>query len=224
MLDRAISTKFLTHRVSLRGSYPIFEKKFCLTKNGGHFEFSKFSQKLQNIKMLISRKPYYIERFQRNFWPTGYLCRVLIPIFKKFLSCQKWQPFRIFEFFAKIAKHKNAYILKTVLDTAISTKFLTHRVSLCSGYPNFEKIYVSPKMAAILNFRIFRKITKHKNAYISKTVLDRAISTKFLTHRVALQSSHAYFQQNFVSSKMADILNFPQKLQNIKMLISRKPY
>ena len=32
-------------------------------------------------------------------------------------------------------------------------------------------------MAAILNFRIFRKIAKHKNAYISKTVLDRAIST-----------------------------------------------
>ena len=35
-------------------------------------------------------------------------------------------------------------------------------------------------MAAILNFRIFRKIAKRKNAYISKTVLDRAISTKFL--------------------------------------------
>ena len=34
-------------------------------------------------------------------------------------------------------------------------------------------------MAAILNFQIFRKIAKHKNAYISKTVLDRAISTKF---------------------------------------------
>ena len=46
-------------------------------------------------------------------------------------------------------------------------------------------------MAAILNFRIFRKIAKHKNAYISKTLLDRAISTKFLTHRVSLQSSHA---------------------------------
>ena len=50
-------------------------------------------------------------------------------------------------------------------------------------------------MAAILNFRISRKIAKHKNAYISKTVLDRAISTKFLTHRVSLQSSHANFQK-----------------------------
>ena len=32
----------------------------------------------------------------------------------------------------------------------------------------FQKIFVSPKMAAILNFQNFRK-----NAYISKNVLDR---------------------------------------------------
>ena len=63
-------------------------------------------------------------------------------------------------------------------------------------------------MAAILNFWIFRKIAKHKNAYISKTVLDRAILTKFLTHRVSLQSSHANFQTIFVSPNIADILNF----------------
>ena len=65
-----------------------------------------------------------------------------------------------FRIFRKIAKHKNAYISKTVLDRAISTKFLTHRVSLESSYPNFEKIFLSPKMAAILNFRIFRKNCK----------------------------------------------------------------
>ena len=70
-----------------------------------------------------------------KFWPIGYLCRVAMRIFKKILSCQKWRPFWIFEFFAKIAKHKNAYISKTVLDRAISTKFLTHRVSLQSSYP-----------------------------------------------------------------------------------------
>ena len=81
-------------------------------------------------------------------------------------------------------------------------------------------------MAAILNFRIFRKIAKHKNAYISKTVLDRAISTKFLTHRVSLQSSHANFQKNFCLAKNGghfEFSNFSQKLQNIKMLISQKP-
>ena len=42
-------------------------------------------------------------------------------------------------------------------------------------------------MAAILNFQIFRKIAKRKNAYISKTVLDRAISMKFLNHRVSAE-------------------------------------
>ena len=113
-----------------------------------------------------------------------------------------------------------------MLDRAISTKFLTCRVSLQSSHANFQKKKFSPKMAAILNFRIFRKIAKRKNAYISKTVLDRAISTKFLTHRVSLESSHANFQKNFISPKMAAILNFrifAQKLQNTKMLISRKP-
>ena len=87
--------------------------------------------------------------------------------------------------------------------------------------PIFKKKFVSPKMAAILNFRIFRKIAKHKNAYISKTVLDRAISTKFLTHRVSLQSSHANFQKNFLLPKMAAILNFQIFAQ--KLQIFRKP-
>ena len=73
-----------------------------------------------------------------------------------------------------------------MLDRAISMNFLTHRVSLQSSHANFQKKNFLPKMAAILNFRIFRKIAKHKNAYISKTMLDRAISTKFLTHRLSL--------------------------------------
>ena len=71
-------------------------------------------------------------------------------------------------------------------------------------------------MAAILNFRIFRKNCKHKNAYISKTLLDRAISTKFLTRRVSLQSSHANFQIKNFSQKMAAILNFQIFRKNCK--------
>ena len=65
-----------------------------------------------------------------------------------------------FQIFAKIAKHKNAYISKTVLDRAISTKFLTSRISLRSSFPNFQKKFVAPKMAAILNSRNFRKNCK----------------------------------------------------------------
>ena len=75
-----------------------------------------------------------------------------------------------------------------MLDRAISMKFLTRRVSLQSSFPNFQKNFVLPKLAAILNF--CAKIAKHKNANISKTVLHRAISTKFFIFRVSLQSSY----------------------------------
>ena len=70
-------------------------------------------------------------------------------------------------------------------------KFLTQRVSLQSSHANFQKNFVLPKMAAILNFRIFaQKIAKRKNANSSNTVLHRAISTKFLIFRVSVQSSY----------------------------------
>ena len=71
-------------------------------------------------------------------------------------------------------------------------------------------------MAAILNFRIFRKIAKHKNAYISKTVLDRAISTKFLTRRVSLQGSHANLQTKNFSQKNGGHFEFSNFSQNCK--------
>ena len=53
--------------------------------------------------------------------------------------------------------------------------------------PIFKQKISRKKMAAILNFQIFRKIAKHKNAYILKTVLDRVISTKFLTHSISAE-------------------------------------
>ena len=53
------------------------------------------------------------------------------------------------KFFTKIAKHKNACILKTVRDGAILMKFLTHRVSLQNSNIDFQKSFVSPKIAAI---------------------------------------------------------------------------
>ena len=54
-----------------------------------------------------------------------------------------------------MAKHKFASISLTVRDRAISSKFSTHRVSKECTVCNFQKIFPSPKMAAILNFRIF---------------------------------------------------------------------
>ena len=149
-----------------------------------------------------------------KFFNLGVSLQSSYPNFQKFCSRQKWRPFWIFKFFTKIAKHKNPYISETVLDRVISMTFLVLRVCLQSSHPNFQKIFVSPKMAAIFEF--FVKIEKHKNAYISKTVLDRAISTKFLTLRVCLQSSHANFQKKFVSPKMAAILNFRIFRKNCK--------
>ena len=125
--------------------------------------------------------------------------------------------FRIF--FAKIAKHQNACISKTVPDRANLAKFLTHRVSMKTSLSKFQRIFHSPKMVAILNFRIFCKNAKLKNACISKTMLDRAISMKYLTHRVTLLSSWPNFQKNYVPSIMAAFLNFrifKKKLQNTK--------
>ena len=71
-------------------------------------------------------------------------------------------------------------------------------------------------MAAILNFEFWPKMAKHKFASISLTVRDRAISSKFLTHRVSKECTLCNFQQIFPSPKMAAILNFRIFAQNGK--------
>ena len=42
-------------------------------------------------------------------------------------------------------------------DRAILTKFLSHTKAKRDTLPNFQKFFLFPKMAAILNFRIFDK-------------------------------------------------------------------
>ena len=89
-------------------------------------------------------------------------------------------------------------ISKTVLDRAFSTKSLNRRVSLQSSYANFQKNFDSPKMAAILNFRFYAKIAKHKNANISKTVLDGELSLKSIAHsQFFSNNSFTYFWKIF---------------------------
>ena len=84
----------------------------------------------------------------------------------------------------------------TMRDRAISSKFLTHKVSEKCTLGNFQKIFPSPKLAAILNFRIFaKKWKKHKFATVSLTVRDRAISSKFSTHRLSEQCTLAIFKK-----------------------------
>ena len=113
-----------------------------------------------------------------------------------------------FRILPKMAKHKFVSISLTVRDRAISSKFSTHRVSKECTLCNFQKIFPSPKMAAILNFRILPKMAKHKFASISLTVRDRVISSKFSTHRVSKECTLCNFQKIFPSPKMAAILNF----------------
>ena len=70
-----------------------------------------------------------------------------------------------------MAKHKIACISLTVRDRAISSKFLALRVYKEGILFNFQKIFPSPKMAAILNFRIFAKNGKTQNCFY---LLNRA--------------------------------------------------
>ena len=143
---------------------------------------------------------------------------------KKFSPPQKWWPFWIFEFLPKMAKHKFASISLTVRDRAISSKFSTHRLSEQCTLGNFQKNFPSPKMAAILYFWIFAKTWKNTNLRtISLTVQDRAISSKFSTHKVSDKCPLANFQNVFPSPKMAAILNFrifAKKWKNTNLLLS----
>ena len=105
---------------------------------------------------------------------------------------------------------KFASISLTVRDRAISSKFSTHRVSKECTLCNFQKIFPSPKMAAILNFRIFAKNDKTQICFylLNRAVRDRAISSKFSTHRVPDHCILGNFQKIFPSPKMVAILNF----------------
>ena len=108
--DRAISSKFSTHRVSNQCNLCNFPKIFPSPKMAAILNFRIFAKNGSH-----------------------------------------------FEFSPKMAKHKFASISLTVRDRAISSKFSTHGVSKECNLCYFPKIFPSPKMAAILNFRIFAK-------------------------------------------------------------------
>ena len=108
-----------------------------------------------------------------------------------------------------MAKHKFASISLTVRDRTISSKFSTHRVSKECTLCNFQKNFPLPKNGGHFEFFEFLpKMAKHKFASISLAVRDRAISSKFSTHRVSKECTLCNFQKIFPSPKMAAILNF----------------
>ena len=108
-----------------------------------------------------------------------------------------------FEFSPKMAKHKFASISLTVRDRAISSKFLIHRVSEKCTLCNFQKIFPSPKMPAILNFRIFAKNGKTR---ISFYLLNRVTQSDFVEifDPQGIRAMYSWqFQKIFPSPKMA---------------------
>ena len=105
----------------------------------------------ENKKLWISRKSYlFCFNARREIHTTA------VVLTKIFVS-PKWWPFWIFKVFAK---HKNAYISKTVLYGVNSTKFWICWVSLQNSHANFQNIFVSPNTADIFNFFIFCKTQK----------------------------------------------------------------
>ena len=73
----------------------------------------------------------------------------------------------------------------------ISTKNFTHRVS-AESTGDFPKNRFLPLLEAILNFCV-----KRRNAFISESERDRAISTTFLTHRICAESIDNISQNTF---------------------------
>ena len=111
-------------------------------------------------------------------------------------------------------KHKFASISLTVRDRAISSKFLTHRVTWATYSCQFLKKFPLPKNGGHFEFSNFcKQMEKHKFASISLTVRDRAISSKFLTHRVHEQPTHAKFQKKFPLPKNGGHFEFFEFLQ-----------
>ena len=126
-----------------------------------------------------------------------------------------------------MAKHKIACISLTMRDREISSKFSTHRVFKGCTLGNFTKNFPSPKIASILNFFEFLPImAKHRIASISLTVRDRAISSKFSTHRIFKECTLGNFQKKFPLPKNGghfDFSNFYQKWKNTELLLSSLP-
>ena len=155
MRDRAISSKlFSTHRVSKKCTLGNFQKIFPSPKMAAILNFRIFIKngKTQICFYLLNRA---IERFRRNFRPTEYVRNVIFAIFKKIFPSPKMAAILNFRIFAKNGKTQICFYLLN-----ISSKLSTHRVSDLCILGNFQKIFPSPKMAAISNFRIFAQNDK----------------------------------------------------------------
>ena len=110
------------------------------------------------LQRLHSLDPLWVENFAEialSRTVKEIEANLCFAIFGKNSKIQNGRHFWGGENFWKIAKI--AFLRSPVRDRAISSKFSTHRVSKECNICNFQKNFPSPKMAAILNFRIFAK-------------------------------------------------------------------
>ena len=165
MRDRAISSKFSTHRVPKECNLCNFQKIFPSPKMAAILNFRIFAKNGKNTNLLLSPLPCEMERFRRNF--------------------------------------------------------STHRIPKECNLCNFQKNFPLPKNGGLFEF--LPKMAKHKFASISLTVRDRAILSKFSTHRVPKECNLCKFPKNFPLPKNGghfEFSNFCQKWQNTNLLLS----
>ena len=88
MWDRAISSKFWTHRVYKKCTFGNFQKKFLSPKMAAILNFQIFAtnEKKKPTNLLLSPLPCEMERFHWNFPPTGYLSNLVLPILSQILE------------------------------------------------------------------------------------------------------------------------------------------
>ena len=105
-------------------------------------------------------------------------------IFKFYNCCSmyKWVMATLLLLLVKMWKITN--ILKTVRDTAISSKFLIHRV-VQDSHVKWGKISIFATFGGHLGFS--QKMEKCQYLEKTKTVRDRAISSEFFIHSVVQQ-------------------------------------
>ena len=81
MRDRAISAKFLAHTVYMQDILLNSQKLFLFPKMAAILNFQILT-KMVTLKIACISLTVW-EQFQRNFWPVGYVCKMLSSILKK---------------------------------------------------------------------------------------------------------------------------------------------
>ena len=99
----------------------------------------------------------------------------------------------------------------------------TGRLFLAFGGPVCANRISNCPLDRVLTYKNLIYLLNLQFASISLTVRDRAIPSRFSTHGVSKKYTLGNFQKNFISPKMAAILNFSnfcQNWKNINLLLS----